>query len=65
VTFVHWDDVEGFDIPERSRPLGGHWQRLADAAGSVRLGMQRVQLEPSQMITPPHVHRRRKRSSTC
>jgi uncharacterized cupin superfamily protein len=56
VTLVHWDDVEGFDIPERSRPLGGHWQRLADAAGSVRLGMQRVQLEPSQMITPPHVH---------
>lgn len=56
MTLVHWDDVEGFDIPERSRPLGGHWQRLADAAGSVRLGMQRVQLEPSQMITPPHVH---------
>ena len=56
MTLVHWDDVEGFDIPERSRPLGGRWQRLADAAGSVRLGMQRVQLEPSQMITPPHVH---------
>jgi uncharacterized cupin superfamily protein len=56
VTLVHWDDVEGFDIPERSRPLGGHWQRLADAAGSVRLGMQRVQLEPGQMITPPHMH---------
>ena len=56
MTLVHWDDVDGFDIPERSRPLGGRWQRLADAAGSVRLGMQRVQLEPSQMITPPHVH---------
>ena len=56
MTLVHWDDVGGFDIPEGSRPLGGHWQRLADAAGSVRVGAHRVQLEPGQMITPPHKH---------
>jgi uncharacterized cupin superfamily protein len=56
VTLVHWDDVEGFDIPERSRPLGGHWQRLGDAAGSVRLGAQRARLNEGQMLTPPHVH---------
>ena len=56
MTLVHWDDVEGFDIPERSRPLGGHWQRLGDAAGSVRLGVQRARLAPGQMLTPPHVH---------
>jgi hypothetical protein len=35
VTLVHWDDVEGFDIPGDMQPLGGQWQRLADAAGSV------------------------------
>jgi hypothetical protein len=56
VTLVHWDDVEGFDIPGDLQPLGGRWQRLADAAGSVGLGGHRVQLEPGQMITPPHQH---------
>ena len=35
MTLVHWDEVEGFDIPERVRPLGGWWQRLGDAAGAV------------------------------
>jgi uncharacterized cupin superfamily protein len=56
VTLVHWDDVESFGIPAESSPLGGRWQRLGDAAGSVRVGMQRVQLEEGQLITPPHVH---------
>jgi uncharacterized cupin superfamily protein len=56
VTLVHWDDVEGFDIPERFRPLAGRWQRLADAAGSVRVGAQRVRLEPGHLMTPPHTH---------
>ena len=56
MTLVHWDEVRGFDIPDGVRPLGGHWQRLADAAGSVSVGMQRVLLAPGQMITPPHQH---------
>jgi len=56
VTIVHWDAVAAFDIPERNRPLGGRWQRLADAAGSVRVGVQRVVLDSGQMITPPHMH---------
>jgi hypothetical protein len=34
------------------QPLGGQWQRLADAAGSVGLEAHRVRLEPGQMITP-------------
>ena len=55
-TPVHWDDVQGFDIPDEARPLGGRWQRLADAAGSVRVGVQRVRLTPGQMLTPPHRH---------
>ena len=56
MTLVHWDDVEGFDIPDHLQPLGGHWQRLADEAGSVGLGAHRVRLTPGQMITPPHQH---------
>jgi hypothetical protein len=23
VTFVHWDDVEAFDVPDKVEPLGG------------------------------------------
>ena len=53
---VHWDDVEGFDIPADLEPLGGRWQRLADAAGSVRVGVQRVLLAPGRLMTPPHLH---------
>jgi uncharacterized cupin superfamily protein len=56
VTLIHWDDVEGFDIPASVEPLGGRWQRLGDAAGSVRLGAHRVLLTPGQMLTPPHSH---------
>jgi uncharacterized cupin superfamily protein len=56
VTLVHWDDVEGFAIPDEVKPLGGRWQRLADAAGSVRIGLQRVSLAAGQLATPPHVH---------
>jgi len=56
MTLVHWDDVEGIDVPEDLQPLGGRWQRLGDAAGSVRLGAHRVLLTPGQMLTPPHGH---------
>jgi uncharacterized cupin superfamily protein len=56
MTIVHWDETDGFDVPERFTPLGGRWQRLADAAGSVALGTQRVVLAPGRLITPPHQH---------
>lgn len=56
MTLAHWDDVEGFTISESVKPLGGFVQRLADAAGSVRVGAQRARLAPGQMLTPPHVH---------
>jgi uncharacterized cupin superfamily protein len=56
VTLIHWDEVEGYTIPERLQPLGGRWQRLGDAAGSIGVGVQRVFLGPGQLMTPPHVH---------
>jgi uncharacterized cupin superfamily protein len=56
VTLAHWDDVPGYDIPDEVRPLGGWWQRLADAAGSVRLGVQRVRVPEGMVLTPAHTH---------
>ncbi len=56
MTLVHWDDVEGYEVPADLQPIGGRWQRLGDAAGSVRVGAKRVLVAPGQMITPPHTH---------
>jgi uncharacterized cupin superfamily protein len=56
VTLAHWDDVDVREVSEKQRPIGGRWQRLGDAAGSVRLGTKRVRLTSGQMITPPHTH---------
>jgi len=56
VTLAHWDEVDGRDVPEAVKPLGGRWQRLGDAAGSVGVGLQRVTLAAGQLTTPPHVH---------
>jgi uncharacterized cupin superfamily protein len=56
VTLVHWDDVQGFSIPDDVRPLAGRWQRLADAAGSLNVGVHRVLLREGELLTPPHVH---------
>jgi uncharacterized cupin superfamily protein len=53
---VHWDEVESFDVPPAVQPLGGRWQRLADAGGSVGVGLQRVRARDGQMLTPPHAH---------
>jgi uncharacterized cupin superfamily protein len=56
VTLIHWDEVPFHEIPESVRPLGGRWQYLGDAAGSVRVGARRLLLEPGQLSTPPHSH---------
>jgi uncharacterized cupin superfamily protein len=56
VTRVHWDDVDEDVIPDEARPLGGTWQSLGDAAGSVGVGCKRVRVPAGLMLTPPHVH---------
>jgi uncharacterized cupin superfamily protein len=56
VTLVHWDDVDVREVPEKRYPIGGRWQSLGDAAGSLRVGLKRVRLSAGQMITPPHSH---------
>ncbi|MDX6592868.1 MAG: hypothetical protein QOJ13_2064 [Gaiellales bacterium] len=54
MTLVHWDD-----IPGRERIAGdihATWVDLGTAAGSDRIGLNRVQVEPGRRSTPAHIH---------
>jgi uncharacterized cupin superfamily protein len=50
---AHWDEVEG------ERGEVGHlvstWYDLGEAAGSVTVGLQRIQIDPGKWSTPAHV----------
>jgi uncharacterized cupin superfamily protein len=54
MTLAHWDDVPP-RRPER-RALGGAWRNLGGAAGSVTVGVNRIDLEQGEVSTPAHVH---------
>jgi uncharacterized cupin superfamily protein len=54
VTLAHWEDVEPHR-PQR-RGVGGAWSSLGSAAGSVNVGVSRIQLDPGEISTPAHVH---------
>jgi uncharacterized cupin superfamily protein len=50
---IHWDDVEG-----RRNELGhlaAVWRDLGRAAGSVAVGLKRVEIDPGKWSTPAHV----------
>jgi len=52
----HWDEV-----PPRERavgPIAGRWRALGTAAGSVGVGVNRIEIPEGRMSTPVHVHRR-------
>jgi uncharacterized cupin superfamily protein len=53
VSVVHWDDVE--PVERAVGHIRGRWQFLGEAAGSVLVGCNRVQLEPDAWSTPAHV----------
>ena len=36
--------------------MAASWQRLGDVAGTVRLGVNRVRVDPERLSTPPHSH---------
>jgi uncharacterized cupin superfamily protein len=38
--------------------MGGGWQDLAHAAGSVDVGLKRIRVDEGKVSTPPHVHAR-------
>jgi uncharacterized cupin superfamily protein len=51
---AHWDEVEW-----RRREKGemaADWQRLGDAAGTERVGVNRIRVDPGRLSTPPHSH---------
>jgi len=50
---AHWDDVK-----RRRREtghIGGSWRDLGTAAGSVAIGVQRIEIDPGRWSTPAHV----------
>jgi uncharacterized cupin superfamily protein len=52
VLIAHWDDVEPFD--GELGHLGGRWRNLGRAAGSVRVGVQRIEIAAGKWSTPAH-----------
>ncbi len=50
---VHWDDVE----PRRNElgHLAASWRDLGRAAGTVAVGLKRVEIDPGKWSTPAHV----------
>ena len=51
---VHWDDVT-----PRTREVGyikADWSYLGYKAGSVTVGLNRLQIPPGRMPNPPHLH---------
>jgi uncharacterized cupin superfamily protein len=52
-SIVHWDEVER----ERAEvgSLAGYWTDLGSAAGSVRVGVNRVEVDPNKRSTPLHM----------
>jgi uncharacterized cupin superfamily protein len=51
---AHWDEV---DWQRREKgEMAADWQRLGDAAGTWRVGVNRVRIDPGRLSTPPHSH---------
>jgi len=50
---AHWDDVE----PQRRERghIAGAWRDLGEAAGSVTVGANRIEIDPGRWSTPLHV----------
>jgi uncharacterized cupin superfamily protein len=53
VGVVHWDDVAA--VRRAEGHIAGHWRYLGQAAGSVGIGVNRVQVDPGKWSTPAHV----------
>lgn len=50
---IHWDGVEREHSEAGS--IAGWWSDLGEAAGSVRVGLQRIQVDPGKRSTPLHM----------
>ena len=52
MTLAHWDAVE--PVRREKGHIGGAWQDLGSAAGSVTVGLKRMQIDPGKWSTPAH-----------
>ena len=51
---VNWRDVQGRRVTVG--PIDATWRDLATAAGTQRLGLRRIEIEPGRRSTPAHTH---------
>jgi uncharacterized cupin superfamily protein len=51
---VHWDDVA--KISSDHGAIGGDWRMLGEAAGSVAVGLRRIEVWPGRQAAPQHAH---------
>jgi uncharacterized cupin superfamily protein len=51
---AHWDDVDGRE--RHAGDIHARWFDLGSAAGSDRIGVMRIRIEPHRRSTPAHVH---------
>jgi uncharacterized cupin superfamily protein len=49
---AHWDEVEGYR--REAGHLAGTWYDLGTAAGTVGVGLKRIQVDPGKWSTPAH-----------
>jgi uncharacterized cupin superfamily protein len=49
---AHWDEIEGGQA--ELGHLGGTWRDLGRAAGSVTIGVKRIEVDPGKWSTPVH-----------
>ena len=50
---AHWDDVEA--VRRERGHIAGSWRDLGSAAGSVTVGLQRIEVDPGKWSTPLHM----------
>ncbi|MEA2272629.1 MAG: hypothetical protein QOI98_1337 [Solirubrobacteraceae bacterium] len=51
---IHWDDVA--PVRRDAGPLSGAWRPLGEAAGTIGVGLRRIEIDPGMRSTPVHRH---------
>ena len=54
MSIAHWDEVEKHH--RAKGPMDATWSRLGDAAGAKGVGVNRIEIAPGKLATPPHSH---------
>ena len=54
MSIAHWDEVEKHH--RAKGPMDAIWSRLGDAAGAKGIGVNRIEIAPGKLSTPPHSH---------